>query len=66
MPPACAPVGTVTVQVLGNDGKPVRTGLKGINGLAELSRVTVAGTVAKNSSPEAFVVNASAIHVGIR
>lgn len=58
--------GTVTVQVTGDDGRPVRAGLKGVNGLKELSRVTVAGTVAKNSTPEAFIVNASAIHVGVR
>ncbi len=58
--------GTVTVQVLGDDGKPLRTGLKGVNGLAELSRVTVAGTVAPNSSPEAFIINADAIHIGVR
>lgn len=58
--------GTATIQVLGEDGKPIRTGLKSINGLAELSRVTVEGTVAANSSSEAFIVNASAIHVGVR
>ncbi|MDZ8119272.1 hypothetical protein [Pontiella agarivorans] len=58
--------GTVTVQVLGDDGKPIRTGLKGVNGLAELSRVTVSGTVAENSSPAAFIVNAKAIHVAER
>ncbi|MDF7806169.1 hypothetical protein P4E94_01890 [Pontiellaceae bacterium B12219] len=58
--------GTATIQVLGADGKPLRTGLKGVNGLAELSRVTVSGTVAANSTPEAFIVNASAIHIGER
>ena len=58
--------GTAAIQVLGDDGKPLRTGLKGINGLNELSRVTIAGTVAPNSTPEAFVVNASAIYVGVR
>lgn len=58
--------GTVTVQVTGADGRPLRAGLKGVNGLKELSRVTVAGTVAKSSTPEAFIVNASAIHVGVR
>lgn len=58
--------GTATIQVVGDDGRPIRTGLKGINGLAELSRITVFGRVAKNSSPEAFIVNATAIHVGVR
>jgi hypothetical protein len=58
--------GTVTIQVLGEEGKPIRSGIKGVDGLAELSRVTVAGTVAENSSPEAFIVNASMIHIGVR
>lgn len=58
--------GTATVQVLGEDGKPIRTGLKGIEGLSELSRVTVQGVVAANSSPEAFIVNATALHIGVR
>lgn len=58
--------GTVTIQVVDENGKPIRSGLKGVNGLAELSRVTVEGTVAANSSPEAFIVNASGIHVGVR
>jgi hypothetical protein len=58
--------GTATIQVLGADDKPLRTGLKGVNGLAELSRVTLTGTVAANSTPEAFIVNATAIHIGGR
>lgn len=57
---------TATIQILDTDGKLVRTGLKGLNGLKELSRVTVAGTVAPNSSPTAFLVNAKAIHIGVR
>ena len=58
--------GTATIQVLDDNGKPARTGIKGVQGLKELSRVTVSGKVAKNSTPEAFIVNADAIHVGIR
>ena len=52
--------------MVGDDGKPLHTGLEGVNGLNNLSRVTVAGIVADNSSPEAFIVNASAIHIGVR
>lgn len=59
-------VATATIQILGEDGRPIRTGVKGMNGLKELSRVTVAGTVDDRSTPEAFIVNASAIHVGVR
>lgn len=58
--------GTATIQILGDDGKPIRAGLHGVNGLAELSRVTVKGVVAANSSPEAFIVNASALHISVR
>lgn len=58
--------GTATIQVVDENGKPLRLGLKGINGLSELSRVTVAGTVAPNASAQAFIVNASAIHIDLR
>jgi hypothetical protein len=58
--------GTVTIQILNENDSPARFGLKGIKGLGELSRVTVAGTVAENSTSEAFIVNASAIHIGER
>lgn len=58
--------GTAAIQVLDESGKPARVGLKGVNGLAELSRVTVSGTVAPNSSADAFIVNATAIHIGER
>jgi len=55
--------GTATIQVLGDDGKVLAHGLKGVGGLRELSRVTVRGIVAPMSSAQAFVVNATAIHV---
>ena len=55
--------GTVSIQVVGADGKVLPLGLKGVHGLKELSRVTVVGKVAPNASPEAFIINATAIHV---
>jgi len=55
--------GTATIQVLGDNGKVLAHGLKGVGGLKELSVVTVRGVVAPMSSAEAFVVNATAIHV---
>jgi hypothetical protein len=58
--------GTATIQILDANGKPVRSGLKGFNGLKELSRVTVSGVVADNSSPESFIVNATAVFIGER
>jgi len=64
--PEAKAVGTATIQIPGEDGKPLQTGARGMDGLKELSRVTVAGIVDERSSPEAFVVNATAIHVGKR
>ena len=58
--------GTATIQVVDENGRPLKTGLKGINGLRELSRVTVSGTVAPNSSELSFLVNADAVYIGIR
>jgi hypothetical protein len=58
--------GTATIQLVDADGTLLRTGLKGSKGLNELSRITVSGTVAPNSSPQAFIVNANAIHIGVR
>lgn len=65
-PIAARIAGTVTIQVLDANGHVLKQGLKGVNGLKELSRVTVNGTVADNSTKEAFVVNANAIHIGVR
>ncbi len=61
--PEAKVAGTATIQVLGEDGKVLALGLKGVGGLKELSRVTVRGVVAPMSSAQAFVVNATAIHV---
>ena len=65
-PPEVRAAGTATIQVLDEDGRVIQRGLKGINGLTELSRVTVAGKVADIATPEAFIVTATAIHVGTR
>ena len=51
----------VTVQVLGEDGAPLKTGLKGQNGLAELSVLTVTGTVADSSNADNMIVNAQSL-----
>ena len=61
--PAERVAGTASIQVLDAEGKVLARGLKGAHGLKELSRVTVVGKVAPNASAEAFIVNASAIHV---
>ena len=55
--------GTATVQVVGEDGKPLHAGLKGVGGLKELSRVRVSGVVAEGSSGANLIVNAEAIQL---
>ena len=64
----CDPVeirinGTVTIQLIDEDGKVLSQGLKGVNGLKELSRVTVTGKVAPTSYASAFIVNADILYV---
>jgi hypothetical protein len=56
-------IGTATIQLVGEDGRVLRQGLKGVGGLSELSRVTLTGTVAETSTAEALVINAASIHV---
>jgi hypothetical protein len=55
--------GTATIQITGDDGRVLDGSLRGVHGLTELSAVTVRGLVAEGSSPEALIVNATAIHV---
>jgi len=62
-PVAVRSAGTASIQLLGEVGKVLPAGLKGVGGLEELSKVTVAGTVAPGSSADAFVVIASAVFV---
>jgi len=62
-PPDVRAAGTVTIQVLDEGGEVLAQSVKGLHGLKELSRVTVAGTVAQNSSAESFVVNATSLYV---
>jgi hypothetical protein len=54
--------GTATIQLVDN-GRVLKQGLKGVNGLKELSNVTLTGTVDKASTPEALIINASQLHV---
>lgn len=55
--------GTATIQLLGDDGRVIATSIRGVNGLKELSTVTLKGRVADGSNREVLVVNASQIHV---
>ena len=54
---------TATIQVKGGDGELLRSTLRGIGDLKELSFLVVSGTVDAASTPEALIVNADKIHV---
>ena len=51
----------ITVQVLGEDGRPVGQTLKQVRGLKELDGLVVTGTVAEGSSAENLILNATGI-----
>lgn len=53
---------SATIQVVDDKGRPVRTGLKGQNGIAELSEVTVTGKVVQ-ADEKTLVINATGIYV---
>lgn len=55
--------GTATIQVTGPDGRVLKEGIEGVQGLNKLSRVVIEGVVAEGSSPENFVINATVIDV---
>lgn len=54
---------TVTIQVVGDDGRPLTASLEGAHGLAPLTSVVVRGTVGPRPSEGVLVVDADAIHV---
>jgi hypothetical protein len=53
---------TATVQVVDADGKPLRVGLEGRNGLKPAAELTIAGEVAQRESGS-LVINARKIYV---
>lgn len=52
---------TATIQVVGEDGRVLKEGLEGVEGIGKLSKLRVTGTVAEGSSARSLVINASAI-----
>ena len=53
-----------TIQILDEDGRPLKEGLRGLGGMQELTTLTVVGTVAEGSNAENLLITASGIHVG--
>lgn len=56
-------VGIASVQILGEDGRVLSSGIKGVSGMKELASIVVKGTVAENSTEENFILNAEQIYV---
>lgn len=50
------------VQLIGADGLPIDTSLKGVGGLKELDEITVIGSVDASSTPDNVIINAVKIH----
>lgn len=54
---------TATIQVVDADGRPLKQGLKGVNGIKELSNLVITGTIAEGSNANNLLINATAIYV---
>ncbi len=54
---------TATIQVVDADGKLIKQGLKGVNGIKELSQLVITGTIAEGSNADNLLINATAIYV---
>lgn len=52
-----------TVQFVDGEGKIIKSGLKGFNGIEELTYLTVAGTIADGSNAENLLINAREMFV---
>lgn len=55
---------TATIQILGDDGRPLKQGLRGVGGIQELTTLTVVGEIAEGSNAENLLINAEGIYVG--
>jgi hypothetical protein len=61
--PGVISASTTTIQVTGEDGKLLRSTLRGAGDIKELSRLVVTGTVDAASTEAALIVNADKIYV---
>jgi len=55
--------GTAVIQIVNDDGRVLKTGLRGAAGIKELSRLRITGTVAPESTEDSLVINAKAIQI---
>ena len=54
---------TATVQIVGADGKPLKHGLQGVNGLEHMAQVVVKGTVVSSDGKGNLLITATEIFV---
>ena len=54
---------SATVQVVGDDGRPLRSGLGGVGGLAPLKEVVVVGTYRPSPDGKALAIDATGLYV---
>lgn len=52
----------LTIQIVGEDSRPIGQTLKGVNGLTELDPIVVSGTVAEGSNKDNLIVNVSSLY----
>lgn len=52
-----------TIQVIDANGKLVKHGLKGTQGIKELSNLIITGTIAEGSSQDNLLINATGIYI---
>lgn len=52
----------LTIQILGEDSRPLSQSLKGVKGLKELDPIVVSGVVAEGSSAENMIVNVKGLY----
>ena len=55
-----------TIQLVDASGRPLKESMRGVNGLKELSFLTVTGTIAEGSNANNLLINADKIHVAIQ
>jgi len=62
-PPDSLNAKVATVQIIGDDGRPLRVDVQGRNGLKPLATIVVSGEIVRQSGSGALVINAEHIHV---
>ena len=63
VPAEAKKTGLATVEIVGDYGKPIRTGAEGVGGLEPLARIVVEGTVRAVDPKGQLVLRAERIHV---